>query len=224
MENPEGSAKQPRPEAAKSTLPQPGRPVPNRAYPGALIVVEGTDGSGKSTQLYLLKRWLEIGGYRLHFTEWTSLPPSKPPLVAVNSAASSPQPLSRFFTPRTSPTAASARSCHCFRATTSCSPTATSIPPSRATVPAAARPNGFATSTASLLFLTLPSTSVLHWMSPSIASSAAAPNSSTTKPAWTSAFPTIVQKVSSYSRRASSTDTTAWSKATILSSSTALFP
>src|SRR5260221_10575813 len=57
----------PRPEAAKSTLPQPGRPVPSRAYPGALIVVEGTDGSGKSTQLYLLKRWLEIGGYRLHF-------------------------------------------------------------------------------------------------------------------------------------------------------------
>src|SRR5258707_1062344 len=64
----------PRPEAGKSTLPQPGRPVPSRAYPGALIVVEGTDGSGKSTQLYLLKRWLEIGGYRLHFTEWNSSP------------------------------------------------------------------------------------------------------------------------------------------------------
>ena len=42
---------------------------PSRKYPGALIVVEGIDGSGKSTQLYLLKRWLEIGGYRLHFTE-----------------------------------------------------------------------------------------------------------------------------------------------------------
>ncbi|MGB8323209.1 MAG: hypothetical protein WCE52_09635, partial [Candidatus Acidiferrum sp.] len=40
---------------------------PARGYPGALIVVEGIDGSGKSTQLYLLKRWLEIGGYRLHF-------------------------------------------------------------------------------------------------------------------------------------------------------------
>ncbi len=47
---------------------------PARAYPGALIVVEGIDGSGKSTQLYLLKRWLEIGGYRLHFTEWNSSP------------------------------------------------------------------------------------------------------------------------------------------------------
>src|SRR2546422_400175 len=66
--------KAPRTEPAKSTLPQPGRPIPSRAYPGALIVVEGTDGSGKSTQLYLLKRWLEIGGYRLHFTEWNSSP------------------------------------------------------------------------------------------------------------------------------------------------------
>ena len=47
---------------------------PSKAYPGALIVVEGIDGSGKSTQLYLLKRWLEIGGYRLHFTEWNSSP------------------------------------------------------------------------------------------------------------------------------------------------------
>ena len=74
MDNQESLVKQPRPEPVKSTLPQPGRPVPNRAYPGALIVVEGTDGSGKSTQLYLLKRWLEIGGYRLHFTEWNSSP------------------------------------------------------------------------------------------------------------------------------------------------------
>src|SRR3989475_10765451 len=74
METQDLAPKQTRSEAAKSTLPQPGRPVPSRAYPGALIVVEGTDGSGKSTQLYLLKRWLEIGGYRLHFTEWNSSP------------------------------------------------------------------------------------------------------------------------------------------------------
>ena len=45
-----------------------------RLYPGALVVVEGIDGSGKSTQLYLLKRWLEISGYRIHFTEWNSSP------------------------------------------------------------------------------------------------------------------------------------------------------
>jgi len=47
---------------------------PQRDYPGALIVVEGIDGSGKSTQLYLLRRWLEVGGYRTHFTEWNSSP------------------------------------------------------------------------------------------------------------------------------------------------------
>lgn len=46
----------------------------NHDYPGALIIVEGIDGSGKSTQLYLLKRWLEINGYRTHFTEWNSSP------------------------------------------------------------------------------------------------------------------------------------------------------
>jgi dTMP kinase len=54
------------------SAPRPARGESGRAYPGALIVVEGIDGSGKSTQLYLLKRWLEIGGYRLHFTEWNS--------------------------------------------------------------------------------------------------------------------------------------------------------
>lgn len=32
-------------------------------YPGKLVVVEGLDGSGKSTQLNLLKNWLEIEGY-----------------------------------------------------------------------------------------------------------------------------------------------------------------
>jgi dTMP kinase len=74
METQDVVQKPARTEPAKSTLPQPGRPVPSRAYPGALIVVEGTDGSGKSTQLYLLKRWLEIGGYRLYFTEWNSSP------------------------------------------------------------------------------------------------------------------------------------------------------
>lgn len=40
--------------------------------PGKLIAVEGIDGSGKSTQLYLLKRWLELEGYRVYFTEWNS--------------------------------------------------------------------------------------------------------------------------------------------------------
>jgi dTMP kinase len=41
-------------------------------YPGRLIVVEGTDGSGKSTQIYLLKKWLEAENYPVFFTEWNS--------------------------------------------------------------------------------------------------------------------------------------------------------
>src|SRR5215472_9034655 len=41
-------------------------------YPGKLIVVEGIDGSGKSTQLSLLYRWLLSRGYKAFFTEWNS--------------------------------------------------------------------------------------------------------------------------------------------------------
>jgi dTMP kinase len=63
------------PDILASTQPAPEKALaPKREYPGALVVVEGIDGSGKSTQLYLLKRWLEIGGYRIHFTEWNSSP------------------------------------------------------------------------------------------------------------------------------------------------------
>ena len=43
-----------------------------RNYTGKLIAVEGLDGSGKSTQIYLVKRWLELRGYRVFFTEWNS--------------------------------------------------------------------------------------------------------------------------------------------------------
>lgn len=41
-------------------------------FPGKLIVVEGVDGSGKSTQLNLLRNWLEAKGHNVIFTEWNS--------------------------------------------------------------------------------------------------------------------------------------------------------
>jgi len=41
-------------------------------FPGRLIIVEGIDGSGKSTQLELLQKWLLNSKYRVFFTEWNS--------------------------------------------------------------------------------------------------------------------------------------------------------
>jgi dTMP kinase len=42
--------------------------------PGRLIIVEGIDGSGKSTQLDLLRKWLTNQGYLVIFSEWNSSP------------------------------------------------------------------------------------------------------------------------------------------------------
>jgi dTMP kinase len=42
------------------------------SYPGRLFVVEGIDGSGKTTQLGLLAKWLAAGGHRVFVTEWNS--------------------------------------------------------------------------------------------------------------------------------------------------------
>jgi dTMP kinase len=42
------------------------------AYKGKLIIVEGIDGSGKSTQIDLLYRWLRSLGKSVYFSEWNS--------------------------------------------------------------------------------------------------------------------------------------------------------
>src|SRR5919108_5815104 len=41
-------------------------------YPGKLFVVEGIDGSGKTTQLGLLAKWLSAAGHPVFMTEWNS--------------------------------------------------------------------------------------------------------------------------------------------------------
>jgi dTMP kinase len=43
-------------------------------WPGRLFIVEGIDGSGKSTQLTLLSQWLRAEGYQVIFSEWNSSP------------------------------------------------------------------------------------------------------------------------------------------------------
>jgi dTMP kinase len=43
-------------------------------HPGRLIIVEGIDGSGKSTQLDLLRKWLVNQGYLVVSSEWNSSP------------------------------------------------------------------------------------------------------------------------------------------------------
>src|SRR5258708_35790149 len=59
------------PNSATRTAPKTLLETPH-PYKGRLICVEGIDGSGKSTQLLLLERWLRSRGYPVHFTEWNS--------------------------------------------------------------------------------------------------------------------------------------------------------
>jgi len=56
------------PETASPRLRHSGEPE----FPGRLFVVEGIDGSGKSTQLSLLHKWLEFKGYGVVFSQWNS--------------------------------------------------------------------------------------------------------------------------------------------------------
>src|SRR5262249_5463407 len=42
--------------------------------PGKLVVIEGTDGVGRSTQIANLKQWLEVKGHGVITTGWTRSP------------------------------------------------------------------------------------------------------------------------------------------------------
>jgi dTMP kinase len=45
--------------------------LPGEGCAGKLLVIEGTDGTGRSTQAAMLKEWLEIQGYGVIETGWT---------------------------------------------------------------------------------------------------------------------------------------------------------
>ena len=66
------------PEEGADGRPQPGNyygyPIPYLPidrYPGKIIALEGTDGVGRSTQIHLLREWLEVQGYGVVETGWT---------------------------------------------------------------------------------------------------------------------------------------------------------
>jgi len=66
------SPEQPLESAAPGTYY--GHPIPYLpidGYPGKIIAIEGTDGVGRSTQIHLLREWLEIQGYGVIETGWT---------------------------------------------------------------------------------------------------------------------------------------------------------
>jgi dTMP kinase len=60
--------------------------LPLDIYPGKLIAIEGTDGVGRTTQIQLLREWLEVKGYGVVETGWTRSPLMQPTIELAKSS------------------------------------------------------------------------------------------------------------------------------------------
>src|SRR5256885_3835467 len=60
--------------------------LPLEGYPGKLIAIEGTDGVGRTTQIQLLREWLEVKGYGVVETGWTRSPLMQPTIELAKSS------------------------------------------------------------------------------------------------------------------------------------------
>jgi dTMP kinase len=60
--------------------------LPIDGYPGKLIAIEGTDGVGRTTQIRLMREWLEVKGYGVVETGWTRSPLMQPTIELAKSS------------------------------------------------------------------------------------------------------------------------------------------
>src|SRR6059036_50759 len=60
--------------------------LPIEDYPGKLIAIEGTDGVGRTTQIQLLREWLEVKGHGVVETGWTRSPLMQPTIELAKSS------------------------------------------------------------------------------------------------------------------------------------------
>lgn len=61
-------------------------PQPSEIGPGRIIVIEGTDGAGRSTQVRLLREWLEVRGYGVVETGLMHSPLMEPTIQLAKSS------------------------------------------------------------------------------------------------------------------------------------------